>query len=163
MTNAHNRSASAGKVISAARMPYPETEATAVSRLPARLNAFRMLSHAEQLTGPVIDPGLTIMTKTALAPRLRELVVMATACWTHCDYVAVQHRRSRVPVVRRPRSLACLARPRPLTGQSAARPRQHRREVKSSRRQSEPCSPLRRRSSSAIPSPRTAWPDCAST
>lgn len=74
-----------------ARIPYPEHDAHVVSRLPAPLNAFRMLSHAEPLTGPAIDLGLAILSQTELPPRLRELAIMAVASWTGCDYETVQH------------------------------------------------------------------------
>ena len=74
-----------------ARISYPEEPASAVARLPVPLNVFRMFSHAKELTGPAIDFGLAILTKTALPPHLRELIIMAVGHWTGCDYEEVQH------------------------------------------------------------------------
>jgi len=74
-----------------ARTPYPDHPAAAMSRLPAPLNVFRMLSHAEPITGPTIDLGLAILSQTTLPPPLRELIIMALASWTDCDYEIAQH------------------------------------------------------------------------
>lgn len=38
-----------------ARMPYPDRPADTLARLPVPLNAFRMMPHAPDLTGPAID------------------------------------------------------------------------------------------------------------
>lgn len=74
-----------------ARIPYPERSAEAVDRLPTPLNAFRMFSHAPELTGPAIELGLGVLG-SSLPVRLRELVVMAVAARTDCAYGIVQHR-----------------------------------------------------------------------
>lgn len=78
--------------VTMARIPYPErsAEAEAVDALPTRLNAFRMLSHAPDMTGPAIDLGMAVLG-SSLPVRLRELVVMAVAARTDCAYGAVQH------------------------------------------------------------------------
>lgn len=74
-----------------ARIPYPERSAAALDALPTQLNAFRMLSHAPDLTGPAIDLGMAVLG-SSLPVRLRELVVMAVAARTDCAYGIVQHR-----------------------------------------------------------------------
>jgi len=75
-----------------ARIPYPERLAAGVAKLPVPLNAFRMLSHAPPLTDTAIDLGLAVLTESTLSVRLRELVIMAVAVGTECEYGAVQHR-----------------------------------------------------------------------
>ncbi len=77
--------------VTVARIPYPERSAEAVDALPTPLNAFRMLSHAPDLTGPAIDLGMAVLG-SSLPVRLRELVVMAVATHTDCAYGIVQHR-----------------------------------------------------------------------
>jgi len=74
-----------------ARIPYPERSAEALDKLPTPLNAFRMLSHAPELTGPAIDLGLAVLG-SSLPVRLRELVIVAVAARTDCAYGVVQHR-----------------------------------------------------------------------
>lgn len=74
-----------------ARIPYPEHSAEAVDALPTPLNAFRMLSHAPELTGPAIELGMGVLG-SSIPVRLRELVVMAVAARTDCAYGIVQHR-----------------------------------------------------------------------
>ncbi|MDV9174986.1 carboxymuconolactone decarboxylase family protein [Streptomyces sp. W16] len=74
-----------------ARIPYPERSADAVDKLPTPLNAFRMLSHAPELTGPAIDLGMAVLG-SSLPVRLRELVIVTVAARTDCAYGVVQHR-----------------------------------------------------------------------
>ncbi|MFJ9628439.1 carboxymuconolactone decarboxylase family protein [Streptomyces sp. NPDC091280] len=74
-----------------ARIPFPERSADALDRLPTPLNAFRMLSHAPELTGPAIDLGMAVLG-SSLPARLREVVVIAVAARTDCAYGVVQHR-----------------------------------------------------------------------
>jgi 4-carboxymuconolactone decarboxylase len=75
-----------------ARIPYPERPADGVAKLPVPLNAFRMLSHAPPLTDTAIDMGLAVLLESTLPVRLRELVILAVAAGTECEYEAVQHR-----------------------------------------------------------------------
>lgn len=75
-----------------ARIPYPERPADGVAKLPVPLNAFRMLSHAPPLADSAIDLGLAVLLESTLPVRLRELVIMAVAAGTECEYEAVQHR-----------------------------------------------------------------------
>ncbi|MES5825001.1 carboxymuconolactone decarboxylase family protein [Streptomyces sp. RG80] len=75
-----------------ARIPYPEHPAAGVAKLPVPLNAFRMLSHAPPLTDRAIDLGLAVLLESTLPVRLRELLVMAVAAGTRCEYEAAQHR-----------------------------------------------------------------------
>ena len=74
-----------------ARIPYPERSAEAVDALPTPLNAFRILSHAPELTGPAIELGMAVLG-SSLPVRLRELVVVSVAARTDCAYGIVQHR-----------------------------------------------------------------------
>ncbi|MER8010549.1 MULTISPECIES: carboxymuconolactone decarboxylase family protein [unclassified Streptomyces] len=74
-----------------ARIPYPERPADGVAKLPVPLNAFRMLSHAPPLTDTAIEMGLAVLRESTLPVRLRELVVLAVAAGTECEYEAVQH------------------------------------------------------------------------
>ena len=77
--------------VTMARIPYPEHSAEALDKLPTPLNAFRMLSHAPELTGPAIDLGLAVLG-SSLPVRLRELAVVSVAARTDCAYGVVQHR-----------------------------------------------------------------------
>ncbi|MFF4797381.1 carboxymuconolactone decarboxylase family protein [Streptomyces sp. NPDC001351] len=92
-----------------ARIPYPERPSDAVARLPVPLNAFRMLSHAPPLTGPTIDLGLAVLRESTLSVRLRELVVMAVAAGTRCEYGSVQHRPIALNAGVTPEQLAAAA------------------------------------------------------
>lgn len=74
-----------------ARIPYPDTPDVSVRRLPAPLNAFRMMSHSAVLTPHVVDLGLAILAKGALPPRLREQVIMLVAAVCRCPYEVAQH------------------------------------------------------------------------
>ncbi|MCD9874243.1 carboxymuconolactone decarboxylase family protein [Streptomyces guryensis] len=92
-----------------ARIPYPERPSDAVARLPVPLNAFRMLSHAPPLTGPAIELGLAVLRESTLPVRLRELVVMAVATATQCEYGSVQHRPIALDAGVTPEQLAAVA------------------------------------------------------
>lgn len=74
-----------------ARMLYPERPADALARLPVPLNAFRMMSHAPDLTGPAIGLGFALLGQTQHPTKIRELVVIAVAAHTRCRYESVQH------------------------------------------------------------------------
>ena len=92
-----------------ARIPYPERPSDAVARLPVPLNAFRMLSHAPPLTGPAIELGLAVLRESTLPVRLRELVVMAVATATQCEYGSVQHHPIALDAGVTPEQLAAVA------------------------------------------------------
>jgi len=92
-----------------ARIPYPERNADAVAKLPVPLNAFRMLSHAAPMTGPAIDLGLAVLRESTLPVRLRELVVMAVAAGTRCEYESVQHHPIALNAGATPAQLAAIA------------------------------------------------------
>jgi AhpD family alkylhydroperoxidase len=92
-----------------ARIPYPERDADAVARLPVPLNAFRMLSHAPPLTGPAIDLGMAVLGESTLSARLRELVILAVAAGTECEYEAVQHGPVALHFGVTPEQLAAIA------------------------------------------------------
>lgn len=96
-----------------ARIPYPARPATPLDRLPAPLNAFRMLSHAEALTGPAIDLGLALLGSTALTPQLREMVILAVAARTGCHYEILQHTPIALDAGVTPVQLATLTALRP--------------------------------------------------
>jgi 4-carboxymuconolactone decarboxylase len=74
-----------------ARIPYPDTPDMSVRRLPAPLNAFRMMSHSVVLTPHVVDLGLAILAEGALPPRTREQVIMLVAAVCRCPYEVAQH------------------------------------------------------------------------
>lgn len=92
-----------------ARIPYPERPADGVAKLPVPLNAFRMLSHAPPLTDSAIDLGLAVLRESTLPVRLRELVVMAVASGTRCEYESVQHRPIALNSGATPAQLAAIA------------------------------------------------------
>nr|WSY55489.1 carboxymuconolactone decarboxylase family protein [Streptomyces sp. NBC_00886] len=99
-----------------ARIPYPERSAEAVDRLPTPLNAFRMLSHAPDMTGPAIDLGMSVLG-SSFPVRLRELVVMTVAAHTDCAYEAVQHQPIALDAGVTPDQLAAVAELRPEEGE----------------------------------------------
>jgi AhpD family alkylhydroperoxidase len=96
-----------------ARIPYPDRPADAVARLAVALNAFRMLSHAPDLTGPVIDLGFAVLGQTQLPTVIRELVVMAVAARTRCRYESVQHTPIALAAGVTPEQLAVIGELRP--------------------------------------------------
>lgn len=98
-----------------ARIPYPERSAEAVDALPTPLNAFRMFSHAPDMTGPAIDLGMAVLG-SSLPVRLRELVVMAVAARTDCAYGVVQHRPIALDAGVTPDQLAAVVELRPEEG-----------------------------------------------
>ncbi|MGK5626939.1 carboxymuconolactone decarboxylase family protein [Streptomyces sp. URMC 123] len=99
-----------------ARIPYPETPSDALTRLPAPLNIFRMLSHAPALTGPAIDLALALLGTTSLSPRTREMVIMTVAARSGCAYQAAQHAPMAAAVGVTPAQLTAIAEQRPAAG-----------------------------------------------
>src|SRR5262249_14005346 len=94
----HLRSARAARGERAmARIPYldpakaservPET----LAQLPAPLNVFRMMAHAETLFPHWVRLGGAILGRAKLSPRLRELVILRVARLSKCDYEWTQH------------------------------------------------------------------------
>jgi AhpD family alkylhydroperoxidase len=99
-----------------ARIPYPERSAEAVDALPTPLNAFRMFSHAPDMTGPAIDLGMAVLG-SSLPVRLRELVVVTVAARTDCAYGVVQHRPIALHAGVTPDQLAAIVELRPEDGE----------------------------------------------
>jgi alkylhydroperoxidase family enzyme len=84
-----------------ARIPYrdPATASEDVRPLLARLpplNIFRMLGHAETLLQGFGQLGTAILSRAALDPRLRELVILRVATLSPAAYEWQQH----VPIAR---------------------------------------------------------------
>jgi alkylhydroperoxidase family enzyme len=86
-----------------ARMPYAEIEKAhprvreAFEALPAKLNVFRMMAHAERNFVPLLQLGGTILARQQLSAKLRELAILFVASESHARYEWVQH----VPIARR--------------------------------------------------------------
>lgn len=85
-----------------ARLPYPDPDALpadvreALDALPARLNVFRMMTHAETCFRPLIALGTGILLRQQLDARLRELAILQVARMSHATYEWTQH----VPIAR---------------------------------------------------------------
>jgi len=79
-----------------ARVPYVESsQASAevqqlLTQLPP-LNVFRMMAHAETSFRPLVGLGTAILAHQALAPRLRELIILRVATLSAARYEWVQH------------------------------------------------------------------------
>ncbi len=80
-----------------ARLAYPEPDAlsdeasAALAALPAPLNIFRMMANAPTLVGPGIALGRALLTTLELAPKLREMTILAVAQRTEAAYEWAQH------------------------------------------------------------------------
>jgi len=80
-----------------ARMPYadleqaPERVREALAALPAKLNVFRMMAHAQTLFPHWMRLGGAILGRAKLSPRLRELVILRVARLSRCEYEWTQH------------------------------------------------------------------------
>lgn len=80
-----------------ARLPYvdpataPEAVRTLLERLPAKLNVFRMMAHAETGFRPLVELGTSILAMQQLAPRLRELTILRIANLSAARYEWTQH------------------------------------------------------------------------
>ena len=85
-----------------ARLPYvdpasapPEVQET-LARLPASLNVFNMMAHADTCFRPLIELGTAILIGQALSPMLRELVILLVGQRSPAPYEWTQH----VPIAR---------------------------------------------------------------
>ena len=80
-----------------ARIPYPDLSKASpdtqemIGRLPAPINVFSMLAHADTLVKPVMKLGGAILAKTKLDPLLRELALLHAVKLEGGDYEWVQH------------------------------------------------------------------------
>jgi alkylhydroperoxidase family enzyme len=80
-----------------ARLPYvdpataPDEVRETLARLPVSLNIFRMMAHAETNFRPLVALGTAILGRQALAPALRELVILRVARLSNARYEWVQH------------------------------------------------------------------------
>jgi alkylhydroperoxidase family enzyme len=81
-----------------ARIPYPDpmtlpqaTRDALARRRP--LNVYRMIGQAETLAPPMVDLVSTILTGTALDPRLRELAILRVGHLCGSAYETRQHER----------------------------------------------------------------------
>jgi AhpD family alkylhydroperoxidase len=85
-----------------ARLPYadegnlPEETRALLDRLPARLHVFRMIAHAPTCFPGWLRLGTAILSELALAPSLRELMILLVARESGCTYEWQQH----VPLAR---------------------------------------------------------------
>ena len=85
-----------------ARIPYvdPANASPAIrdalDRLPAKLNIFRMIAHADTALKPFLRLGGAILGQLELSPRLRELVILRVARLSPSIYEWTQH----VPIAR---------------------------------------------------------------
>ncbi|NLU76582.1 carboxymuconolactone decarboxylase family protein [Streptomyces sp. HNM0575] len=81
-----------------ARIPFPDPEElpeqtrAAIGKMAAPLNLIRMTAHAPMLVKPVLMLSTTLLTRTELGPRERELLILRTASNSRCEYVLAQHR-----------------------------------------------------------------------
>jgi len=85
-----------------ARLPYvdpasaaPEVRET-FARLPVQLNVFRMMAHADTCFRPLLQLGTAILARQALAPMVRELVILLVGRRSPAPYEWTQH----VPIAR---------------------------------------------------------------
>ncbi|MGH7820362.1 MAG: carboxymuconolactone decarboxylase family protein [Candidatus Binatia bacterium] len=80
-----------------ARLPYVEPESMKAEvrevydRLPAKLNIFRMMAHAETCFRPLIGLGTSILARQKLSPKLRELAILRVASLSRAAYEWTQH------------------------------------------------------------------------
>ncbi len=86
-----------------ARIPYPDLAdlhprvREAFETLPAHLNIFRMLAHAERNFEPFLRLGGTILARQKLDAKLREQAILRVAALSNARYEWVQH----VPIAER--------------------------------------------------------------
>jgi len=85
-----------------ARLPYvdpsaaPESVREIMARLPVQLNVFRMMANAETCFRPLLQLGTAILGRLALAPTLRELLILLVGKRSPAPYEWTQH----VPIAR---------------------------------------------------------------
>jgi alkylhydroperoxidase family enzyme len=86
-----------------ARIPYPDIDKLhprvqeAFRGLPAPLNIFKAMAHAERNFVPLLELGGTILARQKLDGKLRELAILFVAADTGARYEWVQH----VPIAKR--------------------------------------------------------------
>lgn len=86
-----------------ARIPYVDPEEASpqvretLEGMPAKLNIFRMMAHAERNFRPLVRLGGTILARQQLEGKLRELAILHVARLSNAEYEWVQH----VPIARR--------------------------------------------------------------
>jgi alkylhydroperoxidase family enzyme len=80
-----------------ARLPYvepdtaPQKTKELLERLPAKLNIFKMMAHAETNFRPLVALGTSILTEQQLPAKLRELAILRVARLSRAEYEWVQH------------------------------------------------------------------------
>ncbi|MEZ0075492.1 carboxymuconolactone decarboxylase family protein [Planotetraspora sp. GP83] len=76
-----------------ARVPYPEMPEHLLAAFPMDkpLNVVRMLAHAEGVWASYLKTGSALLTRIALPPRLRELVILRVAHLQVAPYELAQH------------------------------------------------------------------------
>lgn len=78
-------------------LPLVDVEKTApetrelLDRLPAKLNLFYMLAHAETCLRPVMSLGTAVLKKLVLDPKLREIAMLRAMYMIGGEYEIVQH------------------------------------------------------------------------
>jgi alkylhydroperoxidase family enzyme len=79
------------------RIPYvdpataPQEVRTILERLPAPLNIFRLMAHAETNFRPLLRLGTVILSEQSLDAKLRELAILRVAALSPARYEWVQH------------------------------------------------------------------------
>lgn len=80
-----------------ARIPYVEIETApapvreVLERLPAQLNIFKLMAHAETSFRPLLRLGTSILGQQQLSAKLRELAILRVARLEQAEYEWVQH------------------------------------------------------------------------
>lgn len=80
-----------------ARIPYiepngaPEETRRVFEQLPAPLNIFKLMAHAETSFAPLLRLGTSILAQQQLSGKLRELAILRVARLSHAEYEWVQH------------------------------------------------------------------------
>ena len=80
-----------------ARIPYvdpataPEDVRKVLEMLPAKLNIFRLMAHAETNLRPLLRLGTSILAEQKLDPKLRELAILQVGRLAPARYEWVQH------------------------------------------------------------------------
>ncbi|MGH7814486.1 MAG: carboxymuconolactone decarboxylase family protein [Candidatus Binataceae bacterium] len=69
----------------------PEETRTALAKMPAQLNIFKMMANAETCFVPLVRLGGAILSRQKLDAKLREMVILKVAKLTGGEYEWVQH------------------------------------------------------------------------
>jgi alkylhydroperoxidase family enzyme len=69
----------------------PEAVREVLERLPAQLNIFKLMAHAETGFRPLLRLGTSILGQQKLSSRLRELAILRVAKLEDAEYEWVQH------------------------------------------------------------------------